>query len=82
MIDSILKASYFSNHGPVLGVRIVEECYHTSYTLIDSRRIDLRCLNSEVISLRSGSRCVVGDVTLNTIEQRCVAEHFVCVRNV
>jgi hypothetical protein len=46
----------------VLGVCIAEECYCTSYTLIDSRRKDLRRLNSEVISLRSGSRYVVGDI--------------------
>jgi hypothetical protein len=63
MIDSISKASYFSNHAPVLGVCIAEECYYTSYTLVDSRRKDLRCINSEVISLHSGSRYVVGDIT-------------------
>jgi hypothetical protein len=63
MIDSIPKASYFSNHVPVLGVRIDEECYYTSYTLVDSRGKDLRCINSEVISFRSGSRYVVGDIS-------------------
>jgi hypothetical protein len=34
-----------------------------SYILIDSRNKDLRRLNSEVISLRSGSRYVVGDIS-------------------
>jgi hypothetical protein len=35
---------------------------HSNYTLINSRRKDLRRLNSEVISSRSGSRYVVGDI--------------------
>jgi hypothetical protein len=47
----------------VLGVCIAGECYYTSYILIDSLRKDLRRLNSEVISLRSGSRYVVGDIS-------------------
>jgi hypothetical protein len=51
----------FSDGTP--GVRIAEECYHTSYTLIDSHRRDLRCLCSEVVSLRSGSHYVVRDIT-------------------
>jgi hypothetical protein len=51
----------FSDGTP--GVRIAEECYHTSYTLTDSHRRDLRSLCSEVVSLRSDSRYVVRDIT-------------------
>jgi hypothetical protein len=68
MIDSIPKASYFSNYALVLGVYTTKECYYTSYTLIDSRRKDLRRLNSEVISSRSGSRYVVGDIRVLLVQ--------------